>query len=388
MTNKLPDGWEDAPLFKYLELVPSGVKQFQGEKTYIDTGSLETGRIRDGVDVDYATRPSRANMGAREGDVLFAKMKDTEKVYLISKEDVNHLYSTGFAILRIKDKTKLLPKYIYFWLRANDFQRLKNKESTGATQKAINETKLKTFKIAVPQIKTQERIIALLEKAEQIKNWRKESNTLSKDYLRSVFVEMFGDPVINAKKWSVVHAIDVCKCIVPGRDKPRAFNGDIPWVTTDDLIPLGNTYTSKKGIGLSNEAIKEVRAKIIPKNSVVMTCVGELGIISIVSEPCVINQQLHSFQCSDKIEPLFLMYNLAFQTPYMHRTATSTTVPYMNKTACNKTPVIMPPLPLQKKFSEMCKKFNEIKLNQEKSMKDADNLFNSMMQKAFKGELV
>ena len=105
MTNKLPDGWEDAPLFKYLELVSSGVKKFQGKKIYIDTGSLETGRIRGGEEVDDATRPSRANMEAKGGDVLFAKMKETEKVYLISKEDVNHLYSTGFAILRIKNIT-------------------------------------------------------------------------------------------------------------------------------------------------------------------------------------------------------------------------------------------------------------------------------------------
>jgi len=193
MTDKIPDGWEEVPLFKYLELVSSGVKQFQGTKKYIDTGALETGRIRGGVDVDYATRPSRANMETKEGDVLFAKMKDTEKVYFISKKDVSHLYSTGFAILRIKDKAKLLPKYIYFWLRSNDFQRLKNKECTGATQKAIGETQLKKFKIIIPSIKVQERIIALLEKAEQIKNWRKEADALSKDYLKSVFVEMFGD---------------------------------------------------------------------------------------------------------------------------------------------------------------------------------------------------
>ena len=46
MTDKLPDGWEEVPLFKYLELVSSGVKQFQGTKKYIDTGALETGRIR------------------------------------------------------------------------------------------------------------------------------------------------------------------------------------------------------------------------------------------------------------------------------------------------------------------------------------------------------
>src|SRR3989344_6809707 len=124
--NKLPEGWEEVELFRYLELVSSGVKSFSGTKKYIDTGSLETGKIKDFVNVTYEDRPSRANMEVREGDVLFAKMKDTEKIYLVSKEDLNHLYSTGFAVLRIKNNSKLIPQYVCFWLRTENFQTLKN----------------------------------------------------------------------------------------------------------------------------------------------------------------------------------------------------------------------------------------------------------------------
>lgn len=367
----LPKGWEEKDLGHFFEFQSkSGKKAGEGS---------ESGKYKFFTSSDIQKK--------------FIDSYDYNGEYLIfgtgggaSIHYCNDKFSTSTDCFIVKVKEGLRTKYVYYFLRANIH--LLEAGFKGAGLKHVSKDHIKEMKIRFPSsIKTQERIIALLEKAEQIKNWRKEADALSKDYLKSVFVDMFGDPVINAKKWHVVRAIDVCKCIVPGRDKPKIFNGNIPWITTDDLVPLGYTNFSKKGLGLSNEAIKEVRAKIIPKNSVVMTCVGELGIISIISKPCVINQQLHSFQCSDKIEPLFLMYTLAFQTPYMYKTATSTTVPYMNKTSCNNTPIILPSLPLQKRFSEAYKKFNDIKLNQQNSIKNSEDLFNSMMQKAFKGEL-
>jgi type I restriction enzyme S subunit len=384
---KLPEGWEEVELFKYLELVTSGVKRFSGMKNYIDTGSLETGKIKDFVKVNYETRPSRANMEVQENDILFAKMKDTEKVYLISKDDVDNIYSTGFGILRVKNKSKVVPKYAYFWLRTKGFQNLKNKESTGATQKAINETKLKRFTIVIPPFKTQQKIVSILEKAEKLKEWREEANKVVNDFLKSTFLNMFGDPVYNPIKWEKVRTIEVADCIVPGRDKPKSFTGNIPWVTTDDLSHLGITFCSKKGMGLKIKEVKQVRAKIIPRDSVLVTCVGDLGMTSIVGKDMVINQQLHSFQCSKKVNNIFLMFNLSFQKPYMFKMATSTTVPYMNKTICNNIPTILPPIELQNKFASIVKKVENIKENQKHSKQLIDDLFNSLMKKAFRGEL-
>ena len=87
---------------------------------------------------------------------------------------------------------------------------------------------------------------------------------------------MFGDPVSNPKGWEKVPTIKYCDCIVPGRDKPKSFTGNLPWITTGDLRYLGFMIKSRLNIGLSKDEISEVRAKIIPKNRY-MTCVGDLG---------------------------------------------------------------------------------------------------------------
>ena len=164
---------------------------------------------------------------------------------------------------------------------------------------------------------------------------------------------MFGDPNLNPMNWETNPVIDYCTCIVPGRDKPKSFTGTTPWVTTADLNHLGTTLYSRDSIGLTDSEIEQVRARVIPKSSVILTCVGDLGVVSIAGTAMVVNQQLHTFQCSNKINNIFLMHSIAFQTPYMNKMASSTTVPYMNKTIANNIPTILPPLELQEKFANI-----------------------------------
>ena len=99
------------------------------------------------------------------------------------------------------------------------------------------------------------------------------------------------------------------------------------------------------------------------------------------------NQQLHSFQCKENINNIFLMFNISYQKPYMFKMATSTTVPYMNKTTCNNIPTILPPIELQNKFASIVEKIETIKEKETKKLKQFDDLHNSLMQKAFKGEI-
>src|SRR5690606_8784615 len=203
----------------------------------------------------------------------------------------------------------------------------------------------------------------------------------------ATFLDMFGDPRINSMNWEKESVITYADCIVPARDKPKSFTGSVPWVNTVDLIHLGKTFESKQSIGLTHEEIKEVGARIIPKNSVLMTCVGDLGVISIAETNMVINQQLHSFQCKEEMNNIFLMFVLSFQKKYMYKVASKTTVPYMNKTNCNSIPVIKPPLDMQIKFASFFEKINKIKNHLIESLKELENLFESLSQRAFKGQL-
>lgn len=160
-----------------------------------------------------------------------------------------------------------------------------------------------------------------------------------------------------------------------------------PWVTTNDLVHLGFTEESKSNMGLSNDEIKEVRARVIPKGSVIITCVGDLGIVSLARVDMVVNQQLHAFQCHNTMNNIFLMYTISYQYAFMYKRATKTTVPYMNKTVCNSIPVMLPPLPLQTRFAEIVEATEAQKTLMQHSLTEMEHNFNSLMQRAFRGEL-
>lgn len=245
---------------------------------------------------------------------------------------------------------------------------------------------LKNRQIPLPPLPIQQRIAEILDAADALK--RKDQELLKKydELAQAIFIDMFGDPVGNEKGWEVGNVIDYCDCIVPGRDKPKSFTGDIPWITTDDLLHLGTTEKSKKGLALSLKEITEVKAKLIPESSVIITCVGDLGVVSVNRTAVIINQQLHAFQCLDTLKPFFLMYNLSFRKDYMYKMASSTTVAYMNKTVCNSIPIIKPPISLQIEFERRIALINSQKSNINGIV--SENLFNSLIQKAFKGELV
>jgi type I restriction enzyme S subunit len=176
-----------------------------------------------------------------------------------------HFYDDKFAVstdcLVAQPERKVEVKFVYYYLLGNIW--ILENGFKGAGLKHISKTYINNIKIPLPPIEEQKRIVAKLDKADELRKKRKQAISLLDEYLKSVFLEMFGDPVVNEKGWEIVKAIDNCNCIVPSRDKPKSFTGKIPWITTDDLVPLGVTSYSKKGYGLTDEEIKAVRAKII-----------------------------------------------------------------------------------------------------------------------------
>ncbi|OJI04569.1 restriction endonuclease subunit S [Polynucleobacter sp. MWH-Adler-W8] len=142
--------------------------------------------------------------------------------------------------------------------------------------------------------------------------------------------------------WTRLPIGDVCDSIVPGRNKPVHFNGDIPWVTTPDIQQNGVISESKKGLNISRKEANNIGSKIVPKDSIVISCVGDLGLVGIAGREIVINQQLHAFVPCEKIIPSFLLYAMSTKKLYMEKIATKTAVLYMNKAACNSIPIEFP----------------------------------------------
>jgi len=324
------------------------------------------------------------------GNVLYSKLRPyLNKVVCPTQSGV----ATSELVPLRPDPEQLDRRYLSLYLRSQIFVKWISSKVAGAKMPRVKMDTLWSHKIPIPEgtpkesLDAQKRIAHLLSQVEALIAQRKQSLQDLDTLLKSVFLDMFGDPVRNEKGWEEKTAIDYAECIVPGRDKPKNFSGNTPWITTNDLHHLRTTYDSKKKIGLTRNEIEHVKAKIIPKGSVLITCVGDLGISSVCGENIVINQQLHSFQVHDSMSNIFFMHAISFQKKFMIRHASKTTLPYMNKSVCNKTPIIRPPLELQKKFETIALKIEKIISAQDSNRIKLENLYSALSQKAFKGEL-
>ena len=275
----------------------------------------------------------------------------------------------------------ILNDYAYYLLQSLDFTNAGNKAVMGKT---LNKAILQNTAVKIHvDLDVQSEIITVLDKVTDLIDKRKEQLLKLDELVKARFVELFGDPVLNTKGWECKAVIDECGCMVPGRDKPKTFTGDIPWITIEDLKVNGITYESKSGYGLTQDEIDEVNRKAIPKGSVIMSCVGNLGICSIAGKEMIINQQLHSFQCGERLNNIFLMNYLGYRKDYMNKWASNTTVLYMNKSICNSIPVIIPPMELQEQFAAFVEQTDKSKLEFQKSLEKLELLKKALMQKYF-----
>lgn len=268
--------------------------------------------------------------------------------------------SIGRGLAAISINANNDTKYIYYNLCYLKPQL--QQQSTGSTFDAINKAKLEKLVIKKRSLSEQVKIRRILDSLSEQIQIKLELLNHYDMLIKSRFIELFGDPnnPYNVL-WPIVPISKVTDCMVPGRDKPKSFTGTIPWITIDDLIVNNTTEKSKNNIGLTVDEIKSVKRKCIPSGSIIMSCVGNLGLCSISACELVINQQLHSFQCKSMVDNFYLMYYLSFLKGYMNKMATNTTVLYMNKTVCNSIPVILPPIELQHKFSKFLNKINKLK---------------------------
>ena len=192
------------PFTECVDLVGSRCKPFKGTKKYVNTGAVDVDQINEaGIEIiDYEKRPSRANLEASLGDVLFAKMQGTKKTLLINSSLVENIYSTGFCAVKAK-KNVLTERCLYHLLTSKMFLEQKDKNCSGATQKAITNKGLQKVILHVPDINKQNLIAAQLDLIVKIITLRKQELVELDDLIKARFVEMFGnghDGFCNTKK--------------------------------------------------------------------------------------------------------------------------------------------------------------------------------------------
>lgn len=395
---ELPANWRKKSLSEVVSIVRSGVPEFQGQRKYVKTGNVQNGDIIDTDEVFFQNRPSRANMSVRAGDVLCARMKATAKVILIAPEKQDHLFSTGFAVLR-PDTEMIQSKFLLYYLRSRSFQDEKDRLATGATQRAINNTALRTMGIPVPPLDAQGIIAQILEFTDSIRRKRHRSIQLTDNIMTSSFLRMFNGIQDGRGEWPTDTIGNVCREIY----RYPTFYGiqyqeeGVPVVRIGNILGDGRLDEDLSHYVYIDPQISEQFPRTILDYGDVLMAVrgdGSTGKIGRVSTKELvganISPNLIRIQAdSDRIYPLFLYFLLASKQgqSLIGSRITRTAKKKITATEFKQIEIPVPPITLQEKFVRLVETLDLVNRRQKYSMTGINKLFHSLAYKAFNGDL-
>lgn len=326
---------------------------------------------------------------AKEDDVLIAW--DGANAGTIGYGKSGYIGST-IALLRKKQPDLYSTTFIGIFLQSQ-YQYLRSK-TTGATIPHISRKALDDLEVPVISVNDQLHIAKLLSKAAYLITQRKESIRLLDEYLKSTFLEMFGDPVRNEKGWESDILDNGCRRINVG------FVGTCEKYYTDDsgipLIRTGNltdTFVDWKNLKYVTEEFHSANKKSqVIEGDILIARHGDNGKATLYKgEKGTINT-LNIVVASPNIfvyNGYFLIYllnNNSVRNLISSKTGGSTQKVVNTKTL-QRLGLIVPPIKLQTQFAQIVEKTEALKTQYKQSLRELENLYGSLSQKAFRGEL-
>lgn len=370
-----------------VEIVGEACQPFSGYKQYVSTGAVAINHIsNDDIElVDYDGKPSRANLIAKSGDILFAKMMGTKKTLHLDEDTAQNIYSTGFCAVRARP-TVLTDRCLYHLLTSKAFLDQKDKNCSGATQKAITNAGLSKITIKVPSIGQQASIAQQLDRIASIIALRQSELQKLDELIKARFVELFGEPRSNTLGFKKKRLKDTCKVITgntPSRAESDYYGDYVEWIKTDNIVS-GVLNPTQATESLSEKGMDVGR--IVEKDSILMACIA--GSIASIGRVCVTDRTVAFNQQINAIVPmqynvLFLYVLLQMSKDYLVEDINMALKGILSKSKLEEKEFIVPPMELQGQFADFVEQTDKSKVAVQKALDEAQLLFDSLMQKYF-----
>lgn len=318
-----------------------------------------------------------------KGDILVAR----RNVYLKRSGLVNfHGVTSGDSIV-LRPKKLCAAKLLPFILNTEDFWSFAEKHSDGTMSKRLSPKTLLNYAFYLPESDEQiERLSGQLWAIQRTIRAYKSIINKCDDLIKSRFVEMFGD-METAPKYPVKQFRSIATFIgggTPSKDHPEYFGGEIPWISTPSL---GAFYISKADAKdfLTKEGLNKSAAHLIPPYSIMIGTRVGVGKCSINTCPMSTNQDIVSLTDIDKsFDLLFVKHCLQMRAQFFESIKHGSTIQGIRVADIKQSMIPMPPIPLQKQFSEYAMKIDELKRNLQQAIEKAKKLSASILNSALR----
>jgi len=330
----------------------------------------------------------------KDGDILISLTGNVGRVGQMGKENLPAVLNQRVGKVVIQSK-EVFPAYLFHILKSGVIESELIEKAKGIAQKNIGSLDIENIEIPLPSLEDQKRIVKILDEADALRQKRKQAIGLLDDYLKSVFLEMFGDVVDNSMKWDVKKIKDLCDV---GSSK-RVFlnelkNSGIPFYRGTEIGKISCGKSIKPTLFITDKHYQELKQHTgIPViGDLLMPSICPDGRIWLVDtkEPFYFKdgRVLWIHMKEKTLNSIFLKNFLRekFRKDYKS-IASGTTFAELKIFALKGLNIILPPIDLQVKFSEIVQKTETLKKAMLVQSAELENQFQALMQKAFKGEL-
>jgi type I restriction enzyme S subunit len=392
----LPNEWKIVRIGDIVNYHQQGyyTKNKYGEKGVL---LLRISDITDDCQINYDMIPSLEapekdirTFNLRVGDLVVARSGSIGRCAVFEHENLTCLF--GAYLIRFRFKPGISPHYVKFFLMSDWGRRQLEAGSHRAAQVDISAEAIKSIEIPLPSLRTQERIVTALRRTLRIKEIREQANQLTNKIIQSVFLKMFGDPATNPMDWDMSRLTELVRIMgggTPSTSNPLYWKGSIPWVSPKDMKTL---VIADSIDHVSEQAVATGKTKLIPQESVLVVIrsgiLKRLLPIAVNSVPIAINQDLKALIPRVRIDPYYLLFHLMAMSRDLLKTVKGTTADNISTSILRETRIMVPPYQSQGRFSKIAKMIFQVTERQERSTAENNDLFHSLMQKAFRGELV
>lgn len=331
-------------------------------------------------------------------DILLSKIvPHIRRAWVVGKNRGRRLIASGEWIVFRSER--IHPDFLRYFLIGNPFhaQFMQTISGVGGSLLRAQPSEVAKIKVPVPPLPEQERIVKLLDEAEELRTLRAQADRRATALIPALFHEMFGDPSSNPKGWSLVAVSDIAEVqggiqVTSLRDtypfrRPylRVANVQRGFLALNEIKEIGLTESEYERIKLASGDLLLVEGNGNPKE------VGRAAIWDGSIDPCV--HQNHLIRVRPRVTQLTSEYLLAFVNSesgrsYFHGSGNTTSGLVTISTSIVKNCRIpVPPVSLQSEFAQRVKEIREMEARQAASRARLDELFQSMLHRAFSGEL-
>lgn len=286
------------------------------------------------------------------GDILFTQSSETPEEVGISSVMLNEtneaIYLNSFCFgLRPFDLKKISPYFSKYLFRSQIFRDRIIPLAQGITRFNISPTKFKTIKIPIPtstyndeENTEQQKIADCLSSLDDLIEATAQKVRALEKHKKGLMQRLFPTEGKNVpdlrfpefqgmKGWEKKQIKDFGEVITgntPSKKEEKYWNGDFVWVTAQDF----------KGKYINDSILKltkfgKDKARVIPKDSVLVTCIASIGLNAINKVECSTNQQINAICCNQEYNYEYVYYLVTYNTENLKQLAGQTAVPIITK---------------------------------------------------------